>query len=158
MVDQPDQEQRKPDPHETMLLAFGAKREEYSTTIKNAAAAFKNTTDLRQAEHLLYDVRQKLVDYKVQLSVALSQMNKQLRKMKSDRLMKHKRNEINIAFANPTERKVYDDAYFASVNDVIDQFDAQLSWVKDSMAGCDEMSNGMSYYIKLSNLLGGRTD
>lgn len=156
MVDeQKPVEQKKQDPHETLLKNFDAKRAELSYDMSEAAAAFKNTLDLLNAEHKLYAVRIKLVDYKRELSMSISFLNKQLKRMKNDRMMKHKENKIDVKPANPTERKAMDDAYFATVTETIEKFDAQFEWTKDCIDGCDEMSNGISYYIKLAALLGG---
>jgi len=156
MVDeQKPAEQKKQDPHEKMMLAFDSRRTELSDEMSVAAAAFKNTTDLLNAEHKLYAVRIKLVDYKRELSMAISTLNKQLKRMKNERMMSHKDNKLAVKPANPTEKKAMDDAYFGTVTETIEKFDAQFDWTKDHIAGCDEMSNGISYYIKLAALLGG---
>lgn len=150
-------EQKKQDPHELLMNGFDAKRSELSTMMSDAAAAFKNTHDLLNAEHKLYAVRIKLVDYKRELSMSISALNKQLKRMKNDRMMAHKSNKLPVKPENATEKKAMDDAYFGTVTETIEKFDAQFEWTKDCIDGCDEMSNGISYYIKLAALLGGNT-
>jgi len=148
-------EDKKVDPYEAMLKEFDAKQSDFSSRIKVAAAAFKNTRTLLEAEHILYDVRQDLVDYKRKLVNALSGMNKDLKKMKNARMLAHKEGKIALLPANPTEKKIIDDAYFSAVVETIEKFDNQYDWAKASIDTCDEMSNGISYYVKLANLLGG---
>lgn len=143
------------DPYKILLGEFDTKQADFSGRIKAAAAAFRTTRTLLEAEHTLYDVRQDLVDYKRKLINALSSMNKDLKKMKHSRMMMHKEGKIALLPANPTEKKIMDDAYFAVVTETIEKFDNQYDWVKASIDGCDEMSNGISYYVKLANLLGG---
>jgi len=158
MVENPsdDSTKTKVDPHESLLNDFDNKKRDLSNEMQLAAAAFKNTTDLLNAEHKLYAVRIKLVDYKRDLSMSISSLNKSLKKMKNERLINHKSNKVAIVPANPTERKIIDESYFAKVSETIEKFDAQFEWAKDCIDGCDEMSNGISYYIKLAALLGNR--
>lgn len=139
--------------HKALMGNFDAKRSELSAEMAAAAAAFRNTSDLLNAEHKLYHVRIKLVDYKRELAMAISSLSKQLKRMKNDRMMSHKSNKLPVRPDNPTEKKTMDEHYFGSVMETMDKFDAQFEWCKDCINGCDEMSNGISYYIKLAGLL-----
>lgn len=148
------EEPKKKSQDELMMDKFDAKKHELSQQMLAAAAAFKKTETLRNAEHILYTVRQNLVDYKHELSLAISRINKSYKGLKEDRMMAWKSNKVNIVPANADEKKIADAKFFRSVVEMLEKFDAQLDWTKDSIAGCDQMSNGLSYYIKLAQLAG----
>ncbi len=154
-VDGGTKEKLQTHPHEKMMNEFDSVRLKLSSEVKIVSSSFKNTKELLQAETKLYHVRQDLVDYKYDLSKALGVLNKQLKQLKQQRMMAHKENKIATLPSSAAEKKIMDDSYFASTTEIIERFDSQFTWCKDSIASCDEMSNGLSYYIKLANLLGG---
>ena len=138
---------------QAMVAEFGKYRDEYSSVIDKVSKSFSSTKDIIDNKQHIYAVRQKLVDYKRTILIAIKDLQRQFTKIKKDRMMKHRENKIPIVFTNKDDKKIYDDAFFSNVTYQIAEFDAQLEWCRDSIASCDQIINGFSYHIKLVSLL-----
>lgn len=126
------------------------KRSALQAELNASSSAFKSVAALLKVENRLFGVRQSIVDYKRELAA----ISKQVHLEKKELLYKDLMTEKSYKPKNNGERDIIKNRHTRFIDYNLDKLDIDIEWCADSIKSCDNMTNGISYTIKLINILG----
>lgn len=138
------------------------KRREFKERIHKFTEHFKSIRALQQHQYDLHRIKNDLIDYKWDITIAIKTLSKALKKLREQLINAHRTGIQHDYKAHrpyrhktETEMKTFVENDLSNNQLKIDRLEIQLEFISDSIAQCTDMIYGIDYAIKMNKIVVG---
>lgn len=137
---------------EEFITKMPSRHDKLNDAVKSVTENFKSLSMMLKKEHVLFGTRQDLVSYKSEIG----NMSRQIGGEKKTILHTFLTQQVSASYKpkNASERDIIKNNRFKDIDYSLDILDAEMEWCNDSIKTCDNITNGISYAIKIINIIG----